>query len=64
MLNQTPGSYLYEDLRRNARLSNREAAELTAECTLALGNQKNPKSLTDRKFTSFTESILHPSRTG
>ncbi len=33
-----------------------EAAELTAECTLALGNQKNPKSLTDRKFTSFTES--------
>ena len=33
-----------------------EAAELTADCTLSLGNQKNPKGLTDRKFTSYTES--------
>ena len=33
-----------------------EALELTASCSLNLAGTKNPKNLTDKKFTSYTES--------
>ena len=39
-----------------AGLAEDDALELTNECTLSLSGVKNPKSLTDRKFTTYSES--------
>ena len=37
-------------------LAEEDALEITAQCSLELGGRKNPKSLTDRKFTTYSES--------
>ena len=57
MLNQTPGSYLYEDLRRNARLSNREAARILLSDRPIYAGRSPRDRIVERTFLS--RDVVH-----
>lgn len=60
MFNQTPGSYLYDELRKTAHLSNREAAQILLSDRPIFAGRSPRSRISERTFLSRDVVHAHP----
>lgn len=60
MFNQTPGSYLYDELRKRAHLSNRDAAQILLSDRPIYAGRSPRSRISERTFLSRDVVHVHP----